>query len=105
MLCLSECKLTRGDKWYNGHMSQTEGGFECQAWTSHSPNNHESNSESNDPAHFPDATLEDAQNYCRNPDDSWKPWCYLADPDEERWDYCDIPYCGEALTSIITLPR
>ena len=44
-------------------------------------------------------------NYCRNPDISnyphinkycggGRPWCYTTDPNK-RWEYCDIPKCGE----------
>ena len=33
-------------------------------------------------------------NYCRNPDEEPKPWCYTTDPDK-RWEFCDIPVCGK----------
>ena len=39
-----------------------------------------------------DVTLEDAANYCRNPDGSRSPWCYTTDVGV-RWQYCDIPLC------------
>ena len=43
---------------------------------------------------FPDVTLKDASNYCRNPDPTTHsaPWCYTMDPDIE-WEPCDIPLC------------
>ena len=31
-------------------------------------------------------------NFCRNPDDSKKPWCYNEDGDRE---FCDIENCAE----------
>ena len=34
-------------------------------------------------------------NYCRNPTPGTdRVWCYTTDP-EERWDYCDVPFCDE----------
>ncbi len=44
-------------------------------------------------AAFPDATVEDAANYCRNPDNGATPWCYTTDPDV-RFELCDIPMCA-----------
>ena len=46
---------------------------------------------------FPDRSLEEASNYCRNPDDSPKgPWCFQATK-PTVWRYCDvhIPKCGK----------
>ena len=46
---------------------------------------------------FPDATLIDAANFCRNPDSDTKGlWCwtdkyYWAD---NVWGYCDVPSCN-----------
>ena len=36
---------------------------------------------------FIDETLEEAGNYCRNPDGGDTIWCYTTDP-EKRWEYC-----------------
>ena len=43
---------------------------------------------------FPDLTLSDASNYCRNPDGrtAHGPWCYTIDPDV-TWEFCGIPFC------------
>ena len=89
----TECKITKEDKWYNGHHNVTETGHVCQAWISHYPNDHTKEPSTNDPDQFPDASIEDAGNYCRNPDDSKMPWCYIADPDGPPRRYCDIPMC------------
>ncbi|XP_062890403.1 kremen protein 1 [Mobula hypostoma] len=33
-------------------------------------------------------------NYCRNPDNDVRPWCYIAEhEDSVYWKYCDIPTC------------
>ena len=50
----------------------------------------------NNITNFPDVTLDDAANYCRNPDGEPKLWCYTTDPGT-RWQYCNVPLCeGEA---------
>ncbi|CAD5112317.1 DgyrCDS1543 [Dimorphilus gyrociliatus] len=42
---------------------------------------------------FPGTSLEEAENYCRNPNrDPKGPWCYVS-TDGER-EYCDIPFCA-----------
>ncbi len=49
-----------------------------------------------DPAKYPDASLEDAVNFCRNPDLGETVWCYTMNP-EVRWEYCDVEMCtGES---------
>ena len=65
-------------------------GKTCQAWSVQTPHAHSKT----DPDDFPDTTLADAANYCRNPDDSYiGPWCITTDV-LERWDICDVAYCG-----------
>ena len=41
---------------------------------------------------FPDASLEEASNFCRNPDKEVRVWCYTVNPDV-RWEYCDVEMC------------
>lgn len=42
---------------------------------------------------FPEDTMTESGNYCRNPDDdTGGPWCYSKDVGV-TWDYCDIPQC------------
>ena len=45
-----------------------------------------------DPAMYPEDSLEEAANFCRNPDKVETVWCYTVDPDV-RWEYCDVPMC------------
>lgn len=48
------------------------------------------------PEDFPEQGLD--ANYCRNPDNSEKPWCFTIDPNL-WWEYCDISVCaGKILT-------
>ena len=37
---------------------------------------------------YPDASIEDAQNFCRNPNGRPQAWCYTTDPDINM-QYCD----------------
>ncbi len=45
-----------------------------------------------DPANYPDGMN---HNFCRNPDNEPDGvWCYTTDP-IQRWDSCDVPFCGK----------
>ncbi|KAI8500550.1 hypothetical protein Bbelb_221160 [Branchiostoma belcheri] len=63
-------------------------GKTCQRWDSQKPHGHPQIT----PAKCPFSGLE--QNYCRNPDNEDGVWCYTTDP-SKRWEYCDVPRCGE----------
>ncbi|CAH1786996.1 unnamed protein product, partial [Owenia fusiformis] len=87
-----ECKLEKLGKQYMGRVSETHDDIQCQRWDAQTPHSHSKK----DPSNFPDKTLADANNYCRNPDNEPEgPWCYTMD-EEIRWQYCDVPYCDEA---------
>ena len=67
---------------YKGKVSKTTSGLECQHWASPAPHIH-SNFKTEE------------SNYCRNPDgEPGGPWCYTKSP-AKRWEYCDVPLCGE----------
>eukprot|EP00058_Branchiostoma_floridae_P002766 XP_002588254.1 hypothetical protein BRAFLDRAFT_124705 [Branchiostoma floridae] len=59
----------------------------CQRWDSQSPHSHP-----HTPQSHPDAGLEG--NFCRNPDNKERPWCYTTD-ESQRWDYCEVMECAE----------
>ncbi|KAJ8303518.1 hypothetical protein KUTeg_019914 [Tegillarca granosa] len=65
---------------YFGTLNVTRSGRTCQRWDSQTPHTHSYQ------------VLSDEENYCRNPGDESKPWCYTTDPDK-RFELCDIPYC------------
>ena len=86
-----ECKVSQEGYKYQGSQAETRTGLTCQRWDTQEPHKHTNN----DAQYFPDQSLEDAANFCRNPDrEPGGPWCYTTD-DDTRWEYCDIPWCGE----------
>ena len=65
----------------------TASGLPCQRWDSQSPHSHPNS----DASRFPDATMGETTNYCRNPDNDATLWCYTTT--SVRWDYCAVPMC------------
>ncbi|XP_060558946.1 uncharacterized protein LOC132719211 isoform X2 [Ruditapes philippinarum] len=82
-----DCFKTSSNR-YNGFKSTTYDGHTCQRWDSQTPHKHSRNQADR----FPDASVADAANYCRDPDDEGLPWCYTTDPDV-RWQLCGIYKC------------
>ncbi|XP_019613869.1 PREDICTED: uncharacterized protein LOC109461841 [Branchiostoma belcheri] len=80
---------------YTGRLNRA-GGRLCQRWDSQSPHTHP-----HTPQAHPDAGLE--ENFCRNPDNKARPWCYTTDG-TETWDYCDVTECPDP-TSWDYVPR
>jgi integrin beta 3 len=64
---------------YIGKVSCTRGGIDCQVWNLISG------------GQMP-TTPDKYTNYCRDPDNTGKPWCYTTVPGV-RWDYCHVPEC------------
>ena len=46
-------------------------------------------------------TVTSAANYCRQPDNDEKPWCYTTDP-EVRWQHCDIRPCTAGMFFVLS---
>ena len=85
----TDCKVSDEGMKYAGTMSSTVTDRTCQDWDSQTPHSHSFT----DPNQFPDASMSDASNFCRNPDGrAGGPWCYTTDQGTE-WEYCDIPLC------------
>ncbi|XP_077874920.1 plasminogen isoform X1 [Ictidomys tridecemlineatus] len=82
--CEEECMHCSGEH-YEGKISKTMSGIECQAWDSQTPHAH-----GYIPSKFPNKNLK--MNYCRNPDGEPRPWCFTTDPNK-RWELCNIPRC------------
>ncbi|MBN3295258.1 HGF factor, partial [Amia calva] len=79
-----ECMTCNGEN-YRGPMDHTETGKECQRWDLMRPNKHQFH-----PKRYPDKGLKD--NYCRNPNNRLRPWCFTLDP-KTPWEYCSIKVC------------
>ncbi|XP_062977154.1 hepatocyte growth factor-like protein [Elgaria multicarinata webbii] len=79
------CMSCNGED-YRGSVDHTESGIECQRWDLQLPHKHPYKPEKYSDKHL-------ADNYCRNPDSSERPWCYTIDPAKER-EYCHIPKCA-----------
>uniref|UniRef100_A0A8C4WW16 Kringle domain-containing protein n=1 Tax=Eptatretus burgeri TaxID=7764 RepID=A0A8C4WW16_EPTBU len=81
----ADCYRCRGAD-YRGQLRQSEFGKPCQQWDSQIPHEHTRTAE-----RYPRSDLR--ENFCRNPDNELKPWCYTTDP-FQRWEYCDVPLCS-----------
>uniref|UniRef100_A0A8C5HD14 Hepatocyte growth factor-like n=1 Tax=Gouania willdenowi TaxID=441366 RepID=A0A8C5HD14_GOUWI len=78
------CMFCNGED-YRGQMDHTESGIECQRWDSARPHKHHFQ-----PKKHRKEDLRD--NYCRNPDNRLRPWCYTMDS-KTPWEYCNITVC------------
>jgi len=65
---------------YRGCQSKTASGRSCQRWDAQQPHAHLKNF-----SYYPAAGLE--RNFCRNPDNQLRVWCYTMDPGKRR-EYC-----------------
>ena len=81
------CRLTFEGSTYKGYINVSASGLPCQLWDSQLPHWHVNNDISN----FPDDTMDEASNNCRNPDGSYTPWCYTTT--SVRYDFCAVPMC------------
>ena len=80
---------------YAGTVQITESGKMCQRWDSQTP--HVPRADIVVPNKFPESSISDAANYCRNTEnDATGPWCYTTDPNT-RWELCDIPLCNSKI--------
>ena len=70
---------------YQGKVNITRSGRFCQRWAEQIPHFHDVTSA----GLLPDATIEEASNFCRTPSNSpnKQPWCFTTDPDV-RWEPC-----------------
>ena len=77
---------------YRGLVNFTKSGRTCQVWSTDDPHEH-----SRKPWEYKNKGLDFSNlgdhisgnhNYCRNPDDEKRAWCYTTDPNK-RWEDCD----------------
>jgi len=91
---IASCIKGRG-RYYQGNVSTTVSGLQCQRWDSQRPHSH-----NRPPLHiFPE--MQGAENFCRNAGGQEpRPWCYTQDP-LVRWQHCHIPQCGTILLLLL----
>jgi apolipoprotein a len=77
-VCVKEGSQYRGKRHY------TASGRECIPWKDIKP--------SLSAASFPESTIDDAKNFCRNPQAKIKPYCY-TNAQTNAIDYCNIEKC------------
>ena len=82
------CRITFTGTTYRGNANVTVSGLSCQRWASQLPHRHSNFMASE----FPDATMDEVSNFCRNPDGDPTVWCYTMSP-FVRWDFCAVPTC------------
>ncbi|XP_064624769.1 receptor-type tyrosine-protein phosphatase T-like [Lineus longissimus] len=79
---VSKCKKSDKGTEYRGTISTTIRHYNCKDWslqTNHRP--------------------PPSANYCRNPSNEARPWCYTSNGPSEGWDWCNIPKCEERLSN------
>ncbi|NWY59253.1 HABP2 protein, partial [Chionis minor] len=86
---LDDC-YEKDSSTYRGRVNQAVNGKTCLHWNSHALLNYPTN-----------AFMEDADshgigehNFCRNPDEDEKPWCYITKNHKVEWDFCDVSPCS-----------
>lgn len=92
---MTDCKIAGTGNDYLGKWSLSRSKRQCLFWT-----------EIADPpfnvSSFPDPTIKDAENFCRNPSRSVAGcWCYTTDP-KVPWDSCLIKDCDKPCKLFVT---
>ena len=90
-----DCLVTDIGQEYAGDLSVTSTGATCVKWSDVLS----SSSSLNDGNLFPDASVSDAENFCRNPDKKGSgPWCYTGLSGD--LETCGIIMCESKLFSL-----
>ncbi|KAL0278425.1 UNVERIFIED_CONTAM: hypothetical protein PYX00_000253 [Menopon gallinae] len=92
---VGECRLAGTANDYIGHLNQTRSKRSCQEWKKFT------NEREVKVDNFPDPTLDDTSNYCRNPSKTpGGPWCFTTDRGVPR-DFCYVKDCDKSLESTV----
>ena len=79
------CGTGRFGRDYMGVSTGTSSGYTCQRWDSFTPHYHDWQRA----YMYPDDTIAEAGNYCRNPSGRIWPWCYTT-IETVKWEFCPI---------------
>ncbi|NXU83203.1 TPA protein, partial [Xiphorhynchus elegans] len=85
--CYSDAGVT-----YRGTWSVTESGTECLNWNSNDLMDWTYTGQRKDAAELGLGN----HNYCRNPDEDSRPWCYIYKEGKYTWEHCSVPSCSKA---------
>ncbi|XP_062926342.1 tissue-type plasminogen activator-like isoform X1 [Mobula hypostoma] len=88
----SQCITERGRN-YRGTRNYTKSGSQCLRWDSAADRERNYNARRSDALNLGLGS----HNFCRNPDNDRKPWCYIEG--KKNWDFCDIPKCQTEIKS------
>ena len=86
---LSNCLDFLPSTQYKGNLSVTASGRQCQAWSSNWPHEHDFHMDS---LFRVDGSVKAAENYCRDPRNKGRIWCFTTDPDVS-WEFCNFHPC------------
>ncbi|KAM7391930.1 hypothetical protein PAMP_022577 [Pampus punctatissimus] len=88
-----DCMRSNGVE-YRGEQQSSSSGLACLNWSN--------STRDYDVKIHPDSqTGVGDHNYCRNPDSSERPWCYIAGPDgTEQRQFCSIDTCKELSSTV-----
>ncbi|XP_040394285.1 tissue-type plasminogen activator isoform X6 [Cygnus olor] len=76
---------------YRGMWSRTESGVECLNWNINGLMDQTYSGQRKDAAELGLGN----HNYCRNPDEDSRPWCYVYKGGKYIWEYCSVPSCSK----------
>lgn len=88
-----DCMRSKGVE-YRGELQSSSSGLTCLNWTN--------TTRDYDVTLHPDSqTGVGDHNYCRNPDSSERPWCYIAGPDGTvQKQFCSLDTCKEHVLTV-----
>uniref|UniRef100_A0A8C9FW17 Kringle domain-containing protein n=1 Tax=Pavo cristatus TaxID=9049 RepID=A0A8C9FW17_PAVCR len=76
---------------YRGTWSVTESGAECLNWNINGLMDRKYSGQRKDAAELGLGN----HNYCRNPDEDSRPWCYVYKGGKYTWEHCSVPSCSK----------
>ncbi|XP_053319028.1 tissue-type plasminogen activator [Spea bombifrons] len=94
------CYSARGTT-YRGSHSTTSSGSRCLSWDSPLLQNKRYTAWNRNARRLGLGS----HNYCRNPDNGPRPWCYIARGTVIYWEFCEIPRCSSCGTRRPQMPQ
>ncbi|XP_016523932.1 urokinase-type plasminogen activator [Poecilia formosa] len=86
-----DCRSGKGTS-YRGTVSESSYGNRCLKW-------------SNIRHYWGDSNGVGNHNYCRNPNNRERPWCYVQKRRQVKIEFCNIPRCSQVTAKPTTTPR